>query len=98
MCLPDPLLRPASLCCSILKVLCQDIRLSENFDFSALSRSTPGYVGADLSSLVQEAAMSAVSRILNSLQDNTNRGATLLWCSYSLRAVGDLRSGVALKI
>lgn len=49
-------------------MLCKDIRLADDFDFSSVSKLTPGYVGADLSSLVTEAAMSAVNRIFMSLE------------------------------
>ena len=40
------------------------MRLSGSFDFSAIARKTPGYVGADLRSLTREAAALAVDRIM----------------------------------
>ncbi|XP_062502352.1 nuclear valosin-containing protein-like isoform X2 [Corticium candelabrum] len=52
----------------ILKVLCKDLTLSEDFDFEYLARQTPGYVGADLMSLIREAAVVAVNRIFRCLQ------------------------------
>lgn len=39
-----------------------DVRLAYSPDIKALARRTPGYVAADLSALVQEAASSAVAR------------------------------------
>ncbi|XP_067277904.1 nuclear valosin-containing protein-like isoform X2 [Pseudorasbora parva] len=57
----------------ILKTLCRKITLPEDFDYSALARLTPGYVGADLMALCREAAMTAVNRILlkSSSEDGT---------------------------
>eukprot|EP00054_Salpingoeca_dolichothecata_P015299 m.87838 g.87838 ORF g.87838 m.87838 type:complete len:841 (+) comp21425_c0_seq2:168-2690(+) len=55
---------------NILLVLCQRLRLEGNFDFDELARLTPGYVGADLTALVNEAALLAVSRVFqNAIQD-----------------------------
>jgi len=47
----------------ILEVLCRDLRLSASTDYGRLALLTPGYVGADLTSLTREAAMAAVSRV-----------------------------------
>ena len=43
-------------------MLCKDLRLTQEFDFLHLARSTPGYVGADLMALAREAAITAVNR------------------------------------
>jgi ribosome biogenesis ATPase len=51
----------------ILKVLCKDLRLSDDLNFRALAKLTPGYVGADLSALTSEAGMIAVERIYSNL-------------------------------
>jgi ribosome biogenesis ATPase len=51
----------------ILKVLCSKLRLSGDFDISALAKLTPGYVGADLTSLVSEAGLLAVKRIFEEI-------------------------------
>ena len=51
--------------CSILKVLGQGLRLEEDFPYNSISRQTPGFVGADLVALVQEASLCAVNRFLN---------------------------------
>lgn len=42
-----------------------------NFDFRALAKATPGYVGADLSSLTGAAGVIAVKRIFQQLSDGT---------------------------
>lgn len=43
-------------------MLCRGMRLSEDFDYELIAIKTPGFVGADLQSLVREAAMCAVNR------------------------------------
>ena len=48
----------------ILKILCKNVKLIENFDFESLAHKTPGYVGADLKSLIRESAINALERIL----------------------------------
>ncbi|KAJ3867322.1 P-loop containing nucleoside triphosphate hydrolase protein [Lentinula novae-zelandiae] len=53
----------------ILRVLSSKLRLEGNFDFTALSKATPGYVGADLSSLTAAAGINAVKRIFKQLGD-----------------------------
>jgi len=52
----------------ILKKQCAKLRLSKDCDFLEIARMTPGYVGADLASLVKEAAISGIKRILTSLK------------------------------
>ncbi|CAO1625697.1 unnamed protein product [Parajaminaea phylloscopi] len=51
----------------ILRVLAKKLRLSGDFDFKALARATPGYVGADLTALTGAAGILAVKRIFNEL-------------------------------
>ncbi|KAL4160770.1 hypothetical protein PRNP1_001332 [Phytophthora ramorum] len=55
----------------ILRVLARKMTLEGDFDFAALARRTPGYVGADLVSLTKEAAVGAVNRIFTNI--NTER-------------------------
>ena len=43
------------------------LRLEGNFDFAALAKATPGYVGADLASLTGAAGIVAVKRIFREL-------------------------------
>ena len=55
----------------ILRVLCSKLRLEGNFDFQALAKATPGYVGADLSALTGAAGVIAVKRIFQQLSDGS---------------------------
>lgn len=47
----------------ILEVMAKKMKLEGDFDFVSLARRTPGFVGADLSSLTKEAASIAVQRV-----------------------------------
>ena len=42
--------------------MARGFRLAEELDFALIAKCTPGYVGADLAALVQEAAAVAVTR------------------------------------
>ncbi|THH28237.1 hypothetical protein EUX98_g5957 [Antrodiella citrinella] len=55
----------------ILRVLCSKLRLTGDFDFFALAKATPGYVGADLSALTGAAGIIAVKRIFQEISDGT---------------------------
>ncbi|KAG6853727.1 hypothetical protein C0991_001965 [Blastosporella zonata] len=55
----------------ILRVLCAKLRLAGDFDFAALAKATPGYVGADLSALTGAAGIIAVKRIFKQLSEGT---------------------------
>lgn len=48
----------------ILNILLKDIKIRGDIDFDAIAKMTPGYVGADLQSLVKEAGNRAISRIM----------------------------------
>ncbi|GLG99713.1 Transitional endoplasmic reticulum ATPase TER94 [Gryllus bimaculatus] len=63
--IPDARAREA-----ILGILCRSMRLAPDVDLHALAKCTPGFVGADLQALTREAALAAVSRVL----DDTQRG------------------------
>ncbi|KAI7850320.1 P-loop containing nucleoside triphosphate hydrolase protein [Circinella umbellata] len=52
----------------ILRVLAEKLRLDGTFDFTALARATPGYVGADLQALITQAGVIAVKRIFKHLR------------------------------
>lgn len=54
----------ANLC---LQVLSKRLRLSGDFNFHAIAKLTPGFVGADLAALTKEAAAIAVTRIFQQL-------------------------------
>ncbi|XP_035223535.1 nuclear valosin-containing protein-like isoform X2 [Stegodyphus dumicola] len=47
----------------ILQVLCKKLKLSPDFDFHWLAHRTPGYVGADLKSLITEAVEVGIWRM-----------------------------------
>jgi ribosome biogenesis ATPase len=47
--------------------MCAKLRLQGDFDFMALARATPGYVGADLAALTGAAGIVAVKRIFRNL-------------------------------
>ncbi|CAJ0642358.1 4794_t:CDS:10 [Entrophospora sp. SA101] len=51
----------------ILKVIASKLKLSGDFDFKALAKMTPGYVGADLNALTSAAGVIAVKRIFTQL-------------------------------
>jgi ribosome biogenesis ATPase len=64
----DPRQRlPHGKCPRILRVQSSKLRLEGSFDFIALSKATPGYVGADLASLTGAAGIVAVKRIFREL-------------------------------
>lgn len=46
----------------ILRSLCSKLRLSDDVCLREIAAYTPGYVGADLLSLIRESALSAVHR------------------------------------
>ena len=51
----------------ILKTMSKNMRLDGQFDFASIARKTPGFVGADLSALIKEAAVLAVNRIFHQI-------------------------------
>ncbi|CAI2187704.1 11223_t:CDS:10, partial [Funneliformis geosporum] len=54
----------------ILIVISSKLRLSGDFDFKALAKLTPGYVGADLNALTAAAGVIAVKRIFTNLSES----------------------------
>ncbi|RCK63342.1 Ribosome biogenesis ATPase RIX7 [Candida viswanathii] len=56
---------------SILKAMTKNIKLEngELFDYRELSKLTPGYVGADLKSLVTAAGITAIKRIFETMSE-----------------------------
>ncbi|TKY89196.1 hypothetical protein EX895_001727 [Sporisorium graminicola] len=61
----------------ILRVLAQKLRLSGDFDFRALAKATPGYVGADLTALTSAAGIIAVKRIFQQLSEHDSLPSSL---------------------
>ncbi|KAH0565823.1 hypothetical protein GP486_000771 [Trichoglossum hirsutum] len=59
----------------ILKVLTQNLRLSGDFDFRALAKMTPGFVGADLNDLVSTAGVAATKRVFEYLKIQAGESA-----------------------
>lgn len=57
----------------ILKTMTKDLRIAGDLDISSLAMQTPGFVGADLSALTKEAALSAIARAFE--QMNAQRPA-----------------------
>ncbi|KAK0493291.1 P-loop containing nucleoside triphosphate hydrolase protein [Armillaria luteobubalina] len=55
----------------ILRVLSVKLRIEGDFNFAALAKATPGYVGADLSALTAAAGIIAVKRIFKQLSEGT---------------------------
>lgn len=57
--------------CSILKTMTTSLKLQdgEKFDYRELAKMTPGFVGADLKSLVTAAGIAAIKRIFESLSE-----------------------------
>jgi ribosome biogenesis ATPase len=51
----------------MLLSMAKDKRISENVDFSHLSKITPGYLAADLQSLIREAGKIAIRRIVKNI-------------------------------
>ncbi|PFH51091.1 hypothetical protein AMATHDRAFT_59792 [Amanita thiersii Skay4041] len=55
----------------ILRVICAKLRLDGDFNFNALAKATPGYVGADLSALTSAAGIIAVKRIFRQISEGS---------------------------
>lgn len=66
-----PMFLLSDFCSRILRVLSAKLRLDGDFDFLALAKATPGYVGADLSALTGAAGIIAVKRIFQQLTDGS---------------------------
>ncbi|KAK9172584.1 ATPase family associated with various cellular activities (AAA) family protein [Cryptosporidium meleagridis] len=57
---------------AILQVLCKDVNLSNDVDFREISRKTPGFVGADLKTLINEAALIRVNKLYKRFKLDNN--------------------------
>ncbi|KAI0788237.1 ribosome biogenesis ATPase RIX7 [Fomes fomentarius] len=55
----------------ILRVQSSKLRLEGDFDYMALAKATPGYVGADLAALTGAAGIIAVKRIFKQISEGT---------------------------
>ncbi|KAL7266013.1 Ribosome biogenesis ATPase rix7 [Rhizina undulata] len=56
----------------ILRVLSGKLRISGDFDFRALAKMTPGFVGADLNALTAAAGVAAIKRIFEVLKTTSD--------------------------
>jgi ribosome biogenesis ATPase len=56
----------------IMKILTRKMRLNPDIAFDELVKMTPGYVGADISTLCKEASIQAVTRILHEKLDHAD--------------------------
>jgi len=61
------------MCNRILRILCERLAVSGDFDVKKLAKKTAGFVGADLSALVREASEAAVRRLYQSLANGSAR-------------------------
>ena len=68
---------------AILQVLCKNYRLGEQVDLEELSKLTPGFVGADLRSLITTAASLAEDRFFVHMEDKHNEENSSLDDLYS---------------
>lgn len=92
---PDPPINPGISRFSyfrILRVLCSKLRLEGDFDYFALAKLTPGYVGADLSALTGAAGIVAVKRIFKQLSE----GTLLLPEPLQVEIEGDIDTSMAV--
>ncbi|GBL50397.1 hypothetical protein CJI97_002600 [Candidozyma auris] len=63
--------------CAILKTMTSKLKIDEStFNFRELAKLTPGFVGADLKSLVTAAGVVAIKRIFESLSEIEEESAT----------------------
>lgn len=62
----------------ILRILTKKMRLRKDFPYEDIAKLTPGYVGADITTLCKEASIIAVERIINAKSENENESATIL--------------------
>ncbi|KAH8583983.1 nuclear VCP like with 2 AAA ATpase domains [Cryptosporidium sp. chipmunk genotype I] len=58
----------------ILQVLCKDVNVDDGIDFRMISRKTPGFVGADLKTLINEAALIRVNKLYKKIKLDNNMG------------------------
>ena len=47
-----------------MEILCRKIKLNSDVDLDKVALNSPGYVGADINSLVDEALISALDRFV----------------------------------
>ncbi|GFR52366.1 hypothetical protein Agub_g14925, partial [Astrephomene gubernaculifera] len=78
----------------ILQVISRRLRLEGNFDFRAVAKRTPGFVGADLAALTKEAAAVAVTRIFAQMtRQKEEEAAAAAAAAVAQAATGDAAAG-----
>lgn len=73
----------------ILHVLCKDINFDKSVDFRQISRKTPGFVGADLKTLINEAALIRVNKLYEKTRLCENTTCTKSTISFDIQALGN---------
>lgn len=73
----------------ILHVLCKSINLDRNVDFRQISRKTPGFVGADLKTLINEAALIRVNKLYDKIKLRENTTDVKSAISSDIQALGN---------
>ena len=66
----------------------RDLNVAPTFEMRQLARMTPGYVGADLASLLREAAINAVNRILQQVCSFLLNRFYILFVLFGMEANG----------
>lgn len=66
----------------ILEILCRKIRQHQDIDMQSIVMNTPGYVGADLNALIDEALISALDRQLIERIKLLNQDDLTTNCNY----------------
>jgi ribosome biogenesis ATPase len=57
----------------MLASMCKDKKLSPEVDFNKIAHMTPGYLAADLQSLIREAGRAAIRRIINIINNRVEK-------------------------
>ncbi|EKD01577.1 helicase [Trichosporon asahii var. asahii CBS 8904] len=78
----------------ILRVLLQNLKLAPEVDIRWLAKSTPGYVGADLTSLTTEAGVVAVKRIFETMAGPVSQEVAMENMALDDGPMAQLPSGV----
>ncbi|KAL5368631.1 nuclear VCP like protein [Cryptosporidium parvum] len=69
----------------ILQVLCKEVNLRNDVDFREISRKTPGFVGADLKTLINEAALIRVNKLYKRFKLDNNAMDSQSTLSFDLQ-------------
>lgn len=67
----------------ILEILCRKIKLHDDVDLDKIVMNTPGYVGADLNALIDEALILSLDRIFMHQISDTQKEELLTKCKLN---------------